>query len=501
VPGAPTKAKGLDTYRERADRFIATLDEEYYLHYAGLKDSLDLEAIYTEYADLTSLEQAKAIGEAVDGGGDRDRRILELWRFACEGYMGNNTREHAEKAAGLEAELEAKVGDETIPFRMLRPTMANEPDRAKRAELEAIRNDLTDEHLNPIYEDASEIDRKGALELGASSYLDLYTRFGFRLDDLSAQCRSFLDATEALYETAMDRLFRDRVGLSLADAKRWDVARLFRAAGWDDAFPQDRMLPALEGTLGDLGVDLRAQENVELDIEPRPKKSPRAFCVPIEVPERVVLVLQPIGGADDWKGLFHEAGHAEHYANTAADLSVEERRLGDVAVTEGWAMLLQHLTDEPAWLSRRLDFPRPGDFAVEGATELLYIVRRYAAKLLYELELHTTDDMASMRQRYPEILGDALKIQPSPVDYLADVDSGFYVAGYLRSWAFEAQMRDFLRGRFGNEWFAKREAGSLLRELWAEGSRPDADELLRQVTDAPIEMEAVAERVRERVRS
>ena len=497
MPGAPTTAKSLDTYRERADRFIATLDEEYYLHYAGLKDNLELEAIYEAYADLTSLEQAKTIGEAVEG--DRGRRILELWRFACEGYMGHRTREHAEKAAGLEAELEAKVGEETVPFRMLRPTIANEPDRTKRAELEAIRNALTDEHLNPIYEDAAEIDQKAVLELGASSYFDLYTRFGFRLEDLAGQCRAFLDTTEALYESAMDRLFRDRVGLSLAEAERWDVARLFRAASWDDAFPQDRMLPALERTLADLGVDLRSQENVELDIEQRPKKSPRAFCVPIEVPERVVLVLQPIGGADDWKGLFHEAGHAEHYANTSADLSVEERRLGDVAVTEGWAMLLQHLTDEPAWLSRLLNFPRPGDFAVEGTTELLYIVRRYAAKLLYELELHTASDVTALRSRYPEILGDALKIQPSPVDYLADVDSGFYVAGYLRSWAFEAQMRDFLRSRFGNEWFAKREAGSLLRELWAEGSRPDADELLRQVTDAPIEMEAVAERIRERL--
>jgi hypothetical protein len=260
------------------------------------------------------------------------------------------------------------------------------------------------------------------------------------------------------------------------------------------------MLPALEGTLADLGIDLRAQANVELDVEQRPKKSPRPFCVPIEVPDRVILVIQPIGGADDWAGLFHEAGHAEHYANTSADLPVEARRLGDLAVTEGWASLLQHLTNEPAWLTRRLDFPRPDEFAREGAVELLYITRRYCAKLLYELELHTADDVTTMRTRYPEILGDALKITPSPTDYLADVDASFYVTEYLRSWAFEAQLRDYLRSDFGNEWFARREAGSLLRELWSEGSRMDADELLRQVAGSSMEMEAVAERVRERVR-
>ena len=68
---------------------------------------------------------------------------------------------------------------------------------------------------------------------------------------------------------------------------------------------------------------------------------------------------------------------------------------------------------------------------------------------------------------------------------------------YLRSWAFEAQLRAHLRERFGNAWFAKREAGSLLRELWSEGQRYNADELLNEVTGAELEMEAVAERVRE----
>jgi hypothetical protein len=261
------------------------------------------------------------------------------------------------------------------------------------------------------------------------------------------------------------------------------------------------MLPALEGTLADLGIDLRAQENVHLDVEQRPLKTPRAFCAPIEIPQKVMLVIQPMGGPDDWRALFHEAGHTEHFAHTSPDLSVEERRLGDNAVTEGWAMLLQHLTDEPAWLTRRLDFPRPDEFAREGAIGLLYFVRRYCAKLLYELEFHAADDPTSMRNRYVEILGDALKIDPSPTDYLGDIDAGFYVSSYLRSWAFESQLREFLRQEFGNAWFTSRDAGSLLRELWSLGQKPTAEELLDDVTGATLEMEAVADRIRESLRS
>ena len=143
------------------------------------------------------------------------------------------------------------------------------------------------------------------------------------------------------------------------------------------------------------------------------------------------------------------------------------------------------------------DFPRPAEFAAEGAAHLLFFVRRYSAKLLYELEFHAADDLTQMRPRYVELLADALKVEPSPSDYLGDIDGGFYASAYLRSWAFEAQMRTHLREEFGNAWFARREAGSLLRGLWGEGQRWPAEEFLRDITGSTIELDSVAERVRE----
>jgi hypothetical protein len=318
-----------------------------------------------------------------------------------------------------------------------------------------------------------------------------------RGDPFAGLVQALLDSTERLFEHAADRLFRERVGVGLADARRWDVPRLFRAPNWDAMFGADQMLPALEGTLADLGIDLRSQQNVHLDLDERPTKSPRAFCSPIEVPDRVMLVIQPMGGADDYRALFHEAGHAEHFAHTSRDLAMEEKRLGDNAVTEGWAMLLQHLTDDVEWLNRRLDFARPNEYAVEGATGLLYMVRRYAAKILYEVEFHAADDPTTMRGRYVELLGEALKIEPARENYLFDIDSGFYVSSYLRAWAFEAQLRAYLREKFGSRWFATRDAGSLIRELWSEGQRMRAEEMLKEVTGSTLEMEAVADRVRE----
>jgi len=487
VSPEPPSTREIDAFRDRSDRFIADLDEEYYLHFAGLKDTLDVEQVYERYEDLTRLESAQRLQGAPS----------ELWRFACEGFLGNLTREHQARAAQVEASLEATVDGETVPYRMLRVVMSNEHDRDRRRRLEEARLRLLDEHLNPVYLDAFEIDRDAVLRLDAPNYYELYKRFGFRLDELAEECRALLDETEKLWEREGDKLFRSRLGIGLGDARPWDVARLFRAPELDKLYPDKQMLPALEATLADLGIDLHGQENVHLDLDARPSKSPRAFCAPIDVPGKVMLVIQPIGGKDDWEALFHEAGHTEHYAHTRASLPMEARRLGDMAVTEGWAMLMQHLVTEPAWLNRRLDVPRVEELARDGAVSLLYFVRRYSAKLLYEIEFFQAADAKQMRGRYAEILGDSLKLPVNPESYLDDIDGSFYVIGYLRSWAFEAQLRDFLRGELGNDWFAKRDAGDLLRELWSLGQGPTADVLLKDVTGAKLEMASVADRIRE----
>ena len=191
-----------------------------------------------------------------------------------------------------------------------------------------------------------------------------------------------------------------------------------------------------------------------------------------------MLVIQPIGGAGRLaralpRGRPHRALRA-HVAGPARS------RSGGSATTpspRAGRCCFEHLVDDPAWLTRRLDFPRPDEFAAEGAALLLYFVRRYSAKLLYELELHAADDPTTMRARYVELLGDALKIEPS-----ADRLPRRHRRGLLLH---RVPALVGVRGaaalplpEFGNDWFARPQAGSLLRELWSLGQRPTADELL-----------------------
>ena len=493
MAGSPGHDPLLDSYRERADRFLAELEEEAYSHFAGLKPKLELGAIHERYSDLTSLEQARWMGERVDGDG----RMRELWRFACEGYLGAVTRAEEERLATLQAGLKADLGGEQIAFRMLGPEIANSGDRKRRGRLEQARCALVEKELNPILLDLRGRLRAAVLQLGSDSAVDLYRRFGFPLDDLASQAGAFLAETEDLYERALERLLDMRLGLRLDQVARYDTPRLFRAKRWDAAFPGERMLSALKATLAGLGTDLRSQQNVEIDVASRPSKTPRAFCAPIEIPGRIVLVISPIGGPDDWRALFHEAGHTEHYAHTSADLPFEYRRRGDDAVTEGWAFLFEGMISTPAWLTRLLGEDEARELSWEGAVQKLYFVRRYCAKLQYELELHAATDLTKMPARYVELQHKATMIEPSAADYLRDLDEGFYCTSYLRAWAFEARVRAHLCKLFGPAWFAKPEAGMLLRELWSQGQRLNADELLRELDGSHLELLALAAELRE----
>ena len=124
---------------------------------------------------------------------------------------------------------------------------------------------------------------------------------------------------------------------------------------------------------------------------------------------------------------------------------------------------------DAAWLERYLDWPDAGDFVAFKRFHKLYFVRRYAAKLLYELELHRSDNPRSKSKRYADLLTTHLGVRYNPADYLFDVDDGFYCARYLRAWAFEAQLRRHLESDFGGQWFLSAKAGQAPHAALVDG--------------------------------
>jgi hypothetical protein len=475
----------LDSYRRSAETFVSQLTGEYYRHYAGLKDSYEIEPIYEQHRQLFTsgaVEWLRDLAASAPASEDDRRRLTMLLDFAVQGYVGEATKSVESELARREAGLSIEVDGQRLGFRESSVVQANEADAARRAAIEHARVRALDEHLGSLYREQTDRQHHCAAELGWDSYREMCEQSKLLdLDGLRTQTESFIRATESPYPKVLEPELRRTLGLGFSELARSDLPRFFRAADKDALFPADRLLPSFVRTMQGLGIDVQSQPGVVLDVEARPKKSPRAFCAPVRSPGEVYLVLTPVGGWDDFSALFHEGGHTEHFANVDPGLPFEFRYLGDNSITEAFAFLLQHLVEDPEWLRRRLGVIDASPLVSHARAQRLVYLRRYAGKLAYELVLHgpgADSSLAAMADRYSELLGAAVGVAWPRETYLADVDPGFYCACYLRAWALETHLRRVLRDRFGVAWFNRAEAGNLLKQLWREGQRITPEELL-----------------------
>jgi hypothetical protein len=478
----------LGRIRRDAEAFLREAALEEYGNLAGLSAESRLAAVYERHAGLADRDLVAEVARARETAGG------PLAEFLVGHYAGRATAAVTDRllAAEARATLDLPGEAETLTYRNAAVAIRNEADRARRDRLARARS-AVDGRLVPLRGELWARTYEALEAVGFADYVATCAGFSgidYRL--LRARLDAFTRATDDVYRDHLDYYLRKSVGPTPGGARAHDLARLLRAPQFDGLFPSSELLPAAERTAATLGLSLTAEGRIELDREARPGKTPRAFCMPVEVPGRVILVVMPQGGQDDWRAFLHELGHALHFAHVDAGLPFEARHLGDNSVTEGFAFTVEHLMHQRPWLRRRLGLAGGPleDYLRFAHFELLYIVRRYGAKLAYELDLHAGGGAAAapggeraraLADRYREALHRALLVDYPAEQYLADVDPGFYSARYLRAWMFEAQLREQLLERFDEDWFRNPKAGAFLTGLWREGQPARLEALAAKV--------------------
>lgn len=491
MPAPSTDKQFIDWLDKQAEAFGSATTLEHYLNYSGQKEDLVLAPIFKKHARLFS----RATVDRVLKTKSKDERLPNIRESVVDGYLDQAAKGLTEQLAARETADTIRWDRKRVPYRSVSLYIMNEADPARRHALDTLRVEATASQ-NGIRQQRWGVLYERTHDLGFDNYVQLCDRLGvLQLETLRATMERFLSDTESAYRDRLQEELR-AIDVVPAHAERSDLARLFRQPKFDGAFPRDRMLPALGATLRGLGIDVDNQPNVHTDAEERPKKSPRAFCAAAHIPGEIYLVIAPHGGHDDYRALFHEAGHAQHFAHVAPDMPYAFRGQGDNSVTEGFAFVLEHLLYNRAWLQQHLGMEDAGEYLSFVRFHKLYFIRRYAAKLLYELQLHTTADVPAMGKRYADLLTAHVGVRHSPEDYLSDLDDGFYCARYLRAWMFDAQVRSWFDRSWGEGWFAIPEAGDALRELWSHGQRYRAEELLKRIGEtgpdiAPLAAELV----------
>ncbi len=403
-----------------------------------------------------------------------------------------------QKVRNIETSAIIIVNGKSYPYRQYRGLLGKEPDPQKRrAILNACLPVL--KKMNPLLCQKEAKTRKLARELGFGSYIAFSEAFrGFKIAPLAQAAEKFLKTTDDINRRTLARLTRSHLGIPLKKFGRSDILRFFKLAQFEKYFPLNRNLLTTQMTLTNMGIHPSGQQHIKIHSEPLPKKNPRAISIPVSIPDDIRLSIKPMGGWNDLHALFHEWGSALHYANTKTNI-FEFQQLGSKTVNETYAFLFSSLMENRYWVEKytSLRGKELWDYLEFMAFKKLYMVRRYAAKLLFEYDWHR--GYPNPAERYRKYLSRAYGFPLTKIDsmrFLNDHDDYFYSAEYLRAWFLEAQLSAYLVKHFGKRWFLNPKAGAFLKSLWAKGQEMTGEELSRKLGYKGIESKALMRRLR-----
>ncbi len=476
-----TVVRTPEQFESNLRRYLFERSEEGRAVRVGEKEVSEQAAIVERYADLFSRDQLESLRDARAGADGEDAERLYRLCKTCEG--GLIAAELAAREDEFENELLAArvvFRDEELSLRTAQARLAVLPSYRDRDELGALQLEVSAGFNDTRLELISAAEE---LEAELSGEQDPIVRTedekAISLRQLEAALVAAADESAADYEVLRARWFERLLGPDRDEQPtQHHTSYMRRLSPLDDVYTAERAVPVCLATLEQLGFDLEAIPNIKLDLDDRPQKSPRACVIASDPPEVVHLITRSQGGLHDYQAFLHEAGHELHYAGVDASLAYTFRRLSrDHALTEIYSYICEAISREPAW--HREHFGADAEANAEATLFLESLLfRRYVGKLRYELAFWSRfAESGGTPEGYSENQLALTGIRYDPRNFLADMDSGFYSADYLRAWIRSAQLRRYLIDEVGADWWRNEKTGDILRGLFAEGTRPSSEEI------------------------
>ena len=481
----------LEALRRRGEAFLEDVSREYHAAHAGLKATAELQPIYEKHRDAYGDEAyafARDLYAGATVGSDAHRSARLLLEWLAESRVGRELAPLEEREIAWEGAAKVLLPDGSLePYQRVSITIANTREARARRIMDDARAALVQAELAPMRQERLATEKALVEEMGiAPGYNATFEALSaLSLQALRAECEAFLHDTQAIWDDVFPEFLKRGLGIAPGEATRGDALALMRVPEFDRFFPAEAMERSVRRQVTEMGSSPDANGRVRYDTSERSGKRARAFCAPVRIPDEVHLVLRPHGGQNDWQTLLHELGHALHFANMDQAQPFEFRWLGDNSITEGYAMLFDHRMQDPGWLTRyteldKNDLPR---YLRSAGFEELHFLRRYCAKLIYEVQLYGgTTRWESIPDLYVDTLSTATGFRYHRADAFVDVDPRFYSARYLRAWQLQALLGETLVERFNPDWWRNPGAGPwITAELFRQGQRELAEEQARRV--------------------
>lgn len=516
---------------------------------AKLSETYNSQEIYAKYPILSDESTFKRLKALYDQNPDNEE-TKRLFTSVLGTYIGSQLAEQSDAFQNAKNQLKIDVSDlglkqadgaeiKELLYEDVSEWLKKTADKPTRQALYDKMATAYTSNLSQQFIDLFQKENRMLADLGYADVIAFYAQTsGHNLRKLGENGKKLVNETEDLYAQLMGAHYHQATGLDFKkDATRADISYVLhgKASGEMDEinarFPQSKLVPLARQTFDGLGLDFSklAQEvnfadrpsyeqeivaktdsaspndaplrRILLDIANREGKRSRAYVYPAAVPSEIYLSVKPEGGLDDYSAFFHESGHAQHFAYENPKLSFALALMGNNTTTETYAYLFQNLFMNSHWLVHMAGLSeQQAKLAVQRrALEDLYMLRRYASKMQFELALfhqvnEPTYTLTEKGGIYARLLSQGCGFKYDEEGWTRDVDAGFYVADYFTAWSLEAQLREYLCQHFGSpatdgeDWYTNPKAGEFLKSLWADGNIPQEDLSIRLKYNDPTDV-------------
>ena len=306
----------------------------------------------------------------------------------------------------------------------------------------------------------------------APTYLDTFDALaGVCVRELRDECAAFLRDTQAMWDEVLPEFLKRGLGITPSEATRAPTPlALMRVPEFDAAFPAENMEPR-GAPSGRRDGHQRGRRWPRALRHRRARGETRAGVLRARRDSRRDLSRAPPARraerlADAPARTRSRAAFREHRHVAAVRVSLARRQLGDGRLRD--AVRSPHERIAAAAFAvyaapGKNDLPR---YLRSAGFEELHFLRRYSAKLIYEVELYGCGVLpwSALPDLYVATLSAATGFQYHRADAFVDVDPRFYSARYLRAWQLQALLAETLTERFDADWWRNPVAGPWIVE-------------------------------------
>ena len=217
---------------------------------------------------------------------------------------------------------------------------------------------------------------------------------------------------------------------------------------------------------------------INFDVDNRKNKYPSPICFFIQVPNDIRILYKTESPYFDLQGCFHETGHAIHATSIDASLEYWNRYSFSMGIAEIFSILIERLTKNNNYLESVLGIKDENilhELASRNNFMELFFITFYTANSLMKAEywrknLSIEDANVLYSKLVKEYTGFEMPGEYWMLHHILP-DAIMYVPSYLLAAVRAKELDIYMQNKFGENWWADKNAGNHLREIMKPGAK------------------------------